>query len=127
MRSVGRLACVNLEVASVCIKTLEAQVKGANAEFLKMVDKTTQTKENLCARVFLLKLLLKVEKHCADIVVGNSNMLADQAKDYNGMRFRLQEKEDALREKCEEVPAAISELEILRCNAKDFEEELSNA
>lgn len=60
--SVARLACINLEVASVCIKTLEAQVKDADAKYAKLDDKTAQTEKDFCSPISSLESSLKAER-----------------------------------------------------------------
>lgn len=45
----------------------------------------------------------------------------DRPKEYSIMRRHLQEIDEALRERCEKSTTEFSELESLRCTAKDFE------
>lgn len=86
VRSVKRLAGVNSEVALARMKTLDFQVKAADAKYGKTVDQTTQTEENFRSRTTVLKPLLRAERdyfaqlenNCADKVAGDKDVLADR-------------------------------------------------
>lgn len=62
VRSVERLVCVKLEVASARVKALEAQVSDADAKYAKIVDETTHTKKDLRSRMSSLDSLEKRKK-----------------------------------------------------------------
>lgn len=89
-----------------------------------MVDETAKTKKDPRSRIFFLELLLKTEGSRVDEVVGDNNVLADWPDEYDAMRFCLQKRDEALHEAREYSTAALSKLESLRCNAKDFKETL---
>lgn len=89
MRSKERLACVNPEAKSVCIKTLATHVKDVFTWQSKMVDETVQAKQVICPRIFLLESSLQAERDCVDRVVVDKNELVDWLRKYDCMRRRL--------------------------------------
>lgn len=135
MLLVKQLAYVNLEVALAFIKTLETQVKDANAKYAKAAEDTAQVEEDLCVRIALLELSLKAkkdriaqfEKDCVDEVARDKDALADLPEAYYTIRCKLVENEKALRKVRIELTAKTSELEELRLGGKKIEEELSVA
>lgn len=133
VRFVERLAYVSLEVPSACMRTLEAQVKDADAKYAKLIGKTAQTEENLRSRISSLVLLpnagrnrnAQLRKDCVDEVTRDKNVLAYRPRAYGAIRRQLHKRIEALREAREELTAAISEVKRLCLNAMIFDEDLS--
>lgn len=103
--SLKRLACVSLELMSVGIKTLEVQVKDADAKYAKVVDETAQTKEKSPFSYYFVGVMLKakndcfaqLEKNCVYNVAGDKDVLADQLGTYDAIGSQLKERKEALR------------------------------
>lgn len=125
VRSVEWTAWVSLEMASARIKTLEAQVKDANAKCTEMADETAQAEKNFCSPIFMLKLLLNSERDRSLKDARDKEVLTGWSGKLHATRCQLQEKDKALRKVREKLSAAIDKLESLRCNAKDAKKELS--
>lgn len=124
---VKRLACVNPEVPSACIKTLVVQVKDADAKYAKMVKESSEVEEAFGLRATSLKSSLKAESDCmtqaekvlVDKATEDDGVLVDQSEAYDVIKCQLKEREEDLREARVELTAATSNLKRFCDNVKD--------
>lgn len=135
VQTVKRPAYVNPKEAPVRAKTLEAQVKDADAKYARLVEETDQSQDNLRVHKALLDSSLKAErdfiaqdeKYRVEEVTGNGDVLANQPKAHDAIKRQLRENEDALREVHIELNAVTSGSVRLRLSAIEVEENLSAA
>lgn len=125
VRFVERLACVHLELALPNIKTLKAQVNNTGPKEAKMIDKMAQAKNYFQFCISSWESSLEMERDCGDKVVRDKTVFVNKPGEYDVMRRRLQERDEALMKVREKLIVVFSGLESLRCNAKDLEEMLS--
>lgn len=64
VRSVERLACLNLEVLSTRVKTMKNQIKETVAKYAKMVDETAHSEKGLRVHTSSWESPLKAETGC---------------------------------------------------------------
>lgn len=80
-----------------CVKTLEAQVKDADAKYAKMVESAAQEEQDLRLRIISLESpptaemnrLERLEKGCVDVVADGEVVSVDRQKAYDATRSQL--------------------------------------
>lgn len=132
VRSKEHLTSVNLVVTSALIKTLETQVIDIDAKYAKIVDEMAHTKEDVCLRINSMKSLLKVSKNCiaqsekdpAAKVAGDKDVVEDRLGAYDAVGCQLKKRDNVLYKAHVMLTTAVSGLERLHGNAKDFDLQL---
>lgn len=117
------------------MKTLEAQIKGADGKQAKIVEGATEVQKELRFRTTLLESSPRAERVCLgrlkkDRAIGIAEApgaSVDIRKRDDAVRGQLEESEEALPGVRTCLAVAINELERLRLKAKEFGKELTVA
>lgn len=83
VRSIKRLACVILSVASRPIKIFGLQAKETDTKHVEVAEKTVKTEENFPIRITSIESPLKAERDPASDVGGHKDVYADRLKEHD--------------------------------------------
>lgn len=125
MRSLERLACVNLEVAIARVQTSETQVEDSSTKFPKVVDEAAKNEIKFCSLMSSLAAFLIGKIDCVVKLTVEEDVTTDRPKIHSGHDGRhLHERDEAICESLGEKISALNELKNLSYTARDLKKDL---